>query len=807
MIVAFLQLRDPPVLPALHQLPHLKLPTTNGHTTEFADDLSQLRGWGKRNKSTIGELLFQFFRFFAYEFDYDNQVLSVRLGKMIHKNEKKEREWQHMNNYICVEEPFNKVRNLGNTADEFSFRGLQMEMRRAFDSLAAANLDECCEQFVFPKHEPTESKVFVKPPSRPPVMLRSASQTQPGRGGRNGGRGGRNSNYRNGNSSRRASSSNAYENAPTSAPSSTAQSASLPHPLLGQTREMSAADLQQWQLAQHFSYPANIAMLSNALMAQDRYHQAWNAQQAQLHAVAQAQRAQGHAASTGRSRTNSFDQPPLTGTRPEFFAWPQPQQLQHIYAVHAAQQYQHHGYGTYPSSPSTVPPEFRRSLHRTNAANEGGSSNGGTLRSQSQPASRTPAPGVQPSSNYATSAQTANGLSAYTPRPSMLSPFPGYAVDDRSNSEADDIANRTLPDSPEDDPAGQAGYFAVDPSPPRSTHGVPACRDASTSSASRRRLSTDGPQAVLDRRLRRTSRSPSPAGHGRLGATGPYSAPPASATFPQNGQRSIKESSPLVVNGSTFMPPPTTWSQVTGDASYENPLHITHGSAANGAAVPEASATATSSSDRPLVVNGSSAKSSDLPRNTVAMPAPATSGQRPAVSGGLTGVPYATVTAFGDSFPNRGKAQPRVQGGLASLDLAVHNPSYPAQQHLSPVYELRTPTPTVSRDRPFSQVVAASGDARVHRPVHRPAESVHRPAERNGAAKEGCSVSSIQPDTARANGQAPRESAVRATRVDTEWQLPKTRNKKQPTPSKTTKTTTPTQSEKPPNDLSERKGG
>lgn len=801
MIVAFLQLRDPPVLPALHQKPTWKLPTTDGHKTEFADDLSKLRGWGKKNSSTIGELLFQFFRFFAYEFDYENQVLSVRVGKMIHKTEKKEREWQHMNNYICVEEPFNNVRNLGNTADEFSFRGLQLEMRRAFELVAAAKLDECCEQFVFPKHEPTESKVFVKPPSRPLPMLRSASQTQSGRGGRHAGRGSRNGNYRNGNSSRRASSSNAYENTPTSAPTSAQQAAALPHPLLGQTRELSAADLQTWQLAQHFPYP-NMTMLSNALIAQQDYHRAWTAQQAQLHAVAQAQRAQGHAASAGRSRTNSFDQPPLTAPpRPEYYAaWPTTPQLQHFYAAHAAQQYQHHGFGTYPSSPSNVPAEFRRSLHRTNAANDDGSSNSGTLRSQSQPATRTPAQGGQPSSSYAAGAQTANGVSGYAPRSSMLSPFPVYAADDRSNSEADDVSSRTLPESPaDDDAAGHAGYFVADGRSCKSTHGVPASHDASVSSASRRRLSTDGPQAVLDRRLRRTSRSPSPAGHGRHGTTGLYTAPLDSANFPQHGHRSIKESSPLVVNGSTFMPPtPTTWAQATGDAAYDNPLHITHGTAANGAHVPEAPVTSTI--DHPMVANGSSAKSSDLPRNAGMMPASGTPGQRPAASGSTTGLPYATVTAsaYGDAFPNKSNAQPRVQGGLASLDLAV--PPYSQPQHLSPVYELRTPTPTVSRDRPFSHVVAASSDARVHKPVY-------KPADRNTIAKEGGSFNSGQVEGARSNGHAPRDSGpVRAAKVETEWQQPKSR-KKQPVASKTTKTTPPTQGEKPPKDLSERKGG
>jgi len=43
--------------------------------------------------------------------------------------------------------------NLGNTADETSFRGLHLELRRAFDLVSTAQLEECCEQYEFPKEE------------------------------------------------------------------------------------------------------------------------------------------------------------------------------------------------------------------------------------------------------------------------------------------------------------------------------------------------------------------------------------------------------------------------------------------------------------------------------------------------------------------------------------------------------------------------------------------------------------------------------------------------------------------------------
>jgi hypothetical protein len=180
------------------------MPKSDGQS-EFADNLKKLKGYGKPNKSSEAELLFQFFRFYAHEFDYDKHVLSVRMGKLVTKAEKK---WIYaLNNQLCVEEPFNTSRNLGNTADEYSFRGLHLEIRRAFDLLAKGKFEEACETYVFPKEE---EKVWSRPAPQPrPVLLRSASQTHSGRGGRGNHRGNRNSNNHRGNSNfnRRASSS------------------------------------------------------------------------------------------------------------------------------------------------------------------------------------------------------------------------------------------------------------------------------------------------------------------------------------------------------------------------------------------------------------------------------------------------------------------------------------------------------------------------------------------------------------------------------------------------------------------------
>jgi len=71
------------------------------------------------------------------------------------------------------------------------------------------------------------------------------------------------------------------------------------------------------------------------------------------------------------------------------------------------------------------------------------------------------------------------------------------------------------------------------------------------SSRGRRRLSTDqSPQSILDRRMRRTSRSPSPLGHARTFSVGTNTALPPSVPFPQVGAYIVRDARPLVVNGS-----------------------------------------------------------------------------------------------------------------------------------------------------------------------------------------------------------------------------------------------------------------
>ena len=179
MIIGFLQLQEPPVVPALHQMTHEKRYAAGDRRSEFADNLENLRDFGEKNTQTTGELLFSFFKFYAHEFNYSDDTISVRLGTVIPKTAK----WRRtVNNMLCVEEPFQTSRNLANSADDISHRGLHIEIRRAFDLISEAKLDECCEQYVFPMEE---EKTFQRPLFRlesRPTLIRGSSQ-RAGRGG------------------------------------------------------------------------------------------------------------------------------------------------------------------------------------------------------------------------------------------------------------------------------------------------------------------------------------------------------------------------------------------------------------------------------------------------------------------------------------------------------------------------------------------------------------------------------------------------------------------------------------------------
>lgn len=692
MIIAFLQLRQTPVVPALHQRPNLKRGKKEGDIAPFGDDLERLKGHGDQNKSSLGELLFQFFRFYAHEFDYENSAVSVRLGKLMPKSDRKN--WiLAINNRLCVEEPFNTMRNLGNTADDTSFRGIHLELRRAFDLISAGKLDECCEQYVFPKEE---EKLFQKPASIPrPALIRSASQTNQRSNAGNSRRGGRQQGQFRGSNNhgnnRRASSSTAYDN-------NANMAYYQPYPYVGNdgmfmavAQTLSELQLQENQL-RFLQYTQSQAL----------------AQQQQV--LTHAQRMQGNVSqpqtSTERSRTNSFDNPPLTAPiRPEMWYWQQ-FQGQPYYAATPS-------FTSYPSSPSgqqTV--EQRRSSHRSSAASEvGTSASGSALRSHSQPASRS-VPVAQAVPGPLAQATGVNGVTSIPTRQLNGRAIPSFISDESYDTDQD--LNAILAPHVEDKVSGH--HLDPSTSPPHKSNGVPigipafgdlGPQGSNQASQGRRRLSSDQfPQSILDR-IKRTSRSPSPLGHNRALSAGTGPNPLASASFPPSTSRSPQETKPLVVNGSVFKPVNMSSSRkpLTGDVGgqasglFNNSLHVAQqpdGGQSKYDAVATQQDAPTNvdpvAHERPLVVNGSCPPPTTLrlateglvmtPNGSLNAPLPSPSNISPSVRISPSGFQRAFVPG-----------QP--QSPLIALDLATDRMQL-SDPHLSPINEA-TPSPTANR--------------------------------------------------------------------------------------------------------------
>ena len=376
LILNFLQTRNPPVLPSLHKKPHELLAGSDGRRAGFNDDLERFRGFGKLNTETLGELLFNFFRRYAYDLDYEKWVVSVREGRLISKEGKK---WHLMqNNRLCVEEPFNTDRNLGNTADDTSFRGIHLELRRAFDLVKEAKLADCLEQYEFPA---AEERIWEKPaPKPPPVLSRSRSQSQSstrgnrgGYGSRGGGRHGQH--HRSGQGARRASSAAAMNKYTASQSAFQGVKArdysSREHPLQAQYERLRLHDrlFNEFQFLQQQEHELRLIQAQRELEAQV----AQSAHVSRNGSSIPHQGAPGQLPSIPTNHQVSLTAPIRSGQYFYPFAYPQ---------VQGTPQPDIH---TQPSSPSMKPAQtdLRRSVHRSSAAESAHAAN---HRSHSQPA-------------------------------------------------------------------------------------------------------------------------------------------------------------------------------------------------------------------------------------------------------------------------------------------------------------------------------------------------------------------------------------------------------------------------------------
>lgn len=65
-----------------------------------------LQQFAARNKTPVGALLMEFFRYYAWDVDYREHVVSVRSGQLLRRDDKAEQDCWAANGRIAIEDPF-----------------------------------------------------------------------------------------------------------------------------------------------------------------------------------------------------------------------------------------------------------------------------------------------------------------------------------------------------------------------------------------------------------------------------------------------------------------------------------------------------------------------------------------------------------------------------------------------------------------------------------------------------------------------------------------------------------------------------
>lgn len=572
MIISFLQRRTPPILPSLQKAEGCRLPSATGETAPFADDVEALKTQGNENEESLGELLFQFFRHYGYEFDYSKSVVSVREGRLVSRQEKG---WEPSNyhdkearNRLCVEEPFTVNRNLGNSADDYAWHGIHGEIRRAFDLLAdGLQLEKCCEQYEFP---PEEKHIFQRPAPKPkPTLTRSTSQSGRPENQQSNGR----SRKSNRNASaqrsqnRRASSGAALGNQRMFLPFTSPTIGGTPSDYFGVKGNLHEQLYQQYQFLQ---------LQQDALRSQLQAHHAQQAQvqQAQVHqAQAQAQARSGDLGGSPRPRPLAnglpsprlFDNVPQTAPLLPGYLWHYPA---HYLPPSPMSQTRstREGTNTNPSSPSIAPavPALRRQVHRASVPDVAPVAG----RSQSQPGRSLPNavtmqqqvhPGYDVSGAIPAQYRSARASQAFPPgHPGFQLPFsPPYGVVHPvgETSIPKEYVGYYVGQSPQLGPQ-QCATVGQMPPPPMTLRDPPQRP---------RRITPDlGPPVVNGRH---SSRSPSPLSHHlrSFSTAGELQTPQSMVASPKGFEHAASalpvpteldlSSGPIIVNGSNRSAP------------------------------------------------------------------------------------------------------------------------------------------------------------------------------------------------------------------------------------------------------------
>ncbi|NXQ44376.1 GLD2 polymerase, partial [Catharus fuscescens] len=127
MVLHYLQTLPEPILPSLQKnYPECFDPTMQLHLVHQAP--CTVPPYISKNGSSLGDLLIGFFKYYATEFDWSHQMISVREAKAIARPDGIE--WR--NKFICVEEPFDGTNTARAVHEKQKFDMIRGEFAQAW---------------------------------------------------------------------------------------------------------------------------------------------------------------------------------------------------------------------------------------------------------------------------------------------------------------------------------------------------------------------------------------------------------------------------------------------------------------------------------------------------------------------------------------------------------------------------------------------------------------------------------------------------------------------------------------------------
>lgn len=160
LVIQFLQMLEQPILPNLQESEERDLQVIEGTEYDVTINLDQLRTFKSKNTSSTGQLFCQFFEFYGLNWNWDEQVVSIRSGEPISRDQKgwnakgksalqilisdeKARLGAHR---MAIEDPFDLNRDLSSVLRAEGLFDIKDELLRALSLIAKNdNYSSICE--------------------------------------------------------------------------------------------------------------------------------------------------------------------------------------------------------------------------------------------------------------------------------------------------------------------------------------------------------------------------------------------------------------------------------------------------------------------------------------------------------------------------------------------------------------------------------------------------------------------------------------------------------------------------------------